>query len=50
MRTSPGDRDELSTRHGRASFGVLLLQDLAVVPLNVQREERFALALVFESG
>jgi 16S rRNA (guanine1207-N2)-methyltransferase len=27
------DKDTLGTRHGRASFGVLLLQDLAVVPL-----------------
>jgi len=29
------DKDTLGTRHGRASFGVLLLQDLAVVPLLV---------------
>ena len=29
------DKDSLGTRHGRASFGVLLFQDLAVVPLLV---------------
>jgi len=29
------DKDELGTSHGRASLGVLLLQDLAVVPLLV---------------
>ena len=29
------DKKELSTRFGKASFGVLLLQDLAVVPLLV---------------
>lgn len=29
------DKEELGTRHGRASFGVLLFQDLAVVPLLV---------------
>jgi len=29
------DQDELSTTHGRAALGVLLLQDLAVVPLLV---------------
>lgn len=29
------DQDELGTTHGRASLGVLLLQDLAVVPLLV---------------
>ncbi|KAJ8605379.1 hypothetical protein CTAYLR_002386 [Chrysophaeum taylorii] len=29
------DQDELGTAHGRASLGVLLLQDLAVVPLLV---------------
>ncbi|KAH8061317.1 solute:proton antiporter [Aureococcus anophagefferens] len=29
------DQDELGTSHGRASLGVLLLQDLAVVPLLV---------------
>mmetsp|Transcript_18748 Transcript_18748/g.28283 ORF Transcript_18748/g.28283 Transcript_18748/m.28283 type:complete len:769 (-) Transcript_18748:324-2630(-) len=29
------DRDELSTSHGRSAFGVLLFQDLAVVPLLV---------------
>uniref|UniRef100_A0A0G4FE38 Uncharacterized protein n=1 Tax=Chromera velia CCMP2878 TaxID=1169474 RepID=A0A0G4FE38_9ALVE len=29
------NRDELSTRYGRASLGVLLFQDLAVVPLLV---------------
>ncbi|KAJ1451251.1 Sodium/hydrogen exchanger family-domain-containing protein [Pelagophyceae sp. CCMP2097] len=29
------DQNELSTRHGRAALGVLLLQDLAVVPLLV---------------
>jgi monovalent cation:proton antiporter-2 (CPA2) family protein len=28
-----GDRGEFGRRHGRAAFGVLLLQDLAVVPL-----------------
>jgi CPA2 family monovalent cation:H+ antiporter-2 len=27
------DKGETGTRHGRASFGILLLQDLAVVPL-----------------
>jgi monovalent cation:proton antiporter-2 (CPA2) family protein len=27
------DKGEMGTRHGRASFGILLLQDLAVVPL-----------------
>jgi CPA2 family monovalent cation:H+ antiporter-2 len=27
------DADELGTRHGRAAFGILLFQDLAVVPL-----------------
>merc|ERR1711871_1605020 len=26
------DKDELNTRHGRAAFGILLFQDLAVVP------------------
>lgn len=29
------DKDELNTKFGRSSFGVLLLQDLAVVPLLV---------------
>ena len=29
------DKKELGTRHGKASFGILLLQDLAVVPLLV---------------
>ncbi|KAG5185932.1 Sodium/hydrogen exchanger family-domain-containing protein [Tribonema minus] len=29
------DRDDMGTRYGRASFGILLLQDLAVVPLLV---------------
>lgn len=29
------DKDELATRYGKASFGVLLFQDLAVVPLLV---------------
>ena len=29
------DKNEMGTRHGRASFGILLLQDLAVVPLLV---------------
>lgn len=29
------DKDSLGTRHGRASFGILLFQDLAVVPLLV---------------
>ena len=29
------DRDDLATQHGRAALGVLLLQDLAVVPLLV---------------
>jgi monovalent cation:proton antiporter-2 (CPA2) family protein len=29
------DKDEMGTRHGKASFGILLLQDLAVVPLLV---------------
>eukprot|EP00634_Sargassococcus_sp_CCMP2135_P016081 CAMPEP_0198650098 /NCGR_PEP_ID=MMETSP1467-20131203/4729_1 /TAXON_ID=1462469 /ORGANISM="unid. sp., Strain CCMP2135" /LENGTH=707 /DNA_ID=CAMNT_0044385931 /DNA_START=116 /DNA_END=2239 /DNA_ORIENTATION=+ len=29
------DRDELATNHGRAALGILLLQDLAVVPLLV---------------
>jgi glutathione-regulated potassium-efflux system protein KefB len=28
-----GDRGEMASPHGRASFGILLLQDLAVVPL-----------------
>lgn len=30
---SLSERNELSSRHGRASFAVLLLQDIAVVPL-----------------
>lgn len=29
------DKNDLGTRHGRASFGILLFQDLAVVPLLV---------------
>ena len=29
------DRDELATNHGRSALGILLLQDLAVVPLLV---------------
>ena len=29
------DKDAMGTRHGKASFGILLLQDLAVVPLLV---------------
>lgn len=29
------DKDAMGTRHGRASFGILLLQDIAVVPLLV---------------
>lgn len=29
------DKDSMGTRHGKASFGILLLQDLAVVPLLV---------------
>lgn len=29
------DKNAMGTRHGRASFGILLLQDLAVVPLLV---------------
>lgn len=29
------DRDQTTTRHGRAAFGMLLMQDLAVVPLLV---------------
>lgn len=29
------DKDAMGTRHGKASFGILLLQDLAVVPLIV---------------
>lgn len=29
------DKDAMGSRHGRASFGILLLQDLAVVPLLV---------------
>lgn len=29
------DKDELNTRHGRAAFGILLFQDLAVVPVLV---------------
>jgi glutathione-regulated potassium-efflux system protein KefB len=28
-----GEKDELQTRHGEASFSVLLLQDIAIVPL-----------------
>jgi len=27
------ERNQLTTRHGRAAFGILLLQDLAVIPL-----------------
>ena len=27
------DKNQMGTRHGKASFGILLLQDLAVVPL-----------------
>lgn len=27
-----GERKELSTRHGRAAFGILLFQDIAVIP------------------
>lgn len=30
-----GERKELNTRHGRAAFAVLLLQDMAVIPLLV---------------
>ncbi len=37
------ERQEAATRHGRAAFGVLLLQDLAVVPLLI-------LADVFSKG
>lgn len=37
------ERQESATRHGRAAFGVLLLQDLAVVPLLI-------LADVFSKG
>jgi monovalent cation:H+ antiporter-2, CPA2 family len=29
------DKNQMGTRHGKASFGILLLQDLAVVPLLV---------------
>jgi|TARA_B110000971_G_C19944280_1_gene470253 Kef-type K+ transport system membrane component KefB len=29
------DKEELGTRHGKSSFGILLFQDLAVVPLLV---------------
>ena len=29
------DKDELNTRHGRAAFGMLLFQDLAIVPILV---------------
>ena len=29
------DSDELNTRHGRAAFGMLLFQDLAIVPILV---------------
>lgn len=29
------DKNDMGTRHGKASFGILLLQDLAVVPLFV---------------
>ena len=29
------DKDAMGTRHGKASFGILLLQDIAVVPLLV---------------
>lgn len=29
------DKDELNTRHGRAAFGILLFQDLAIVPILV---------------
>ena len=29
------DKDDMNTRHGRAAFGILLFQDLAVVPMLV---------------
>lgn len=40
------DRDELATKHGRASFGALLFQDLAVVPLFAAMNGGVGLALV----
>lgn len=44
------DRDEMATKHGRASFGALLFQDLAVIPLFAAMTHSVGLAIAKAVG